>query len=143
MRGGSEEKTVVLNQAALDRLLKAKKQGETLSDVIIRLSETKVTGLQRRGEKEIKTSDGRQLVVGVVQDKCAGAESCVSVAPMVFSLDRSELGGFRRGGTPLGMREVPERTVDSETIIIAANSCPYRAIYVKDTRTGEQLAGDT
>lgn len=136
-----EQLTIPVNEKAYDRLLKAKKKGESLSDVIIRLSEAKVTALQRRGEKEILTSDSRKLVVEIDQDKCAGAESCVSVAPAVFALDPSELGGFRRGGEPLGMREVEERTVRSDTIITAAKSCPYHAIYVKDVETGEELAG--
>jgi len=39
------------------------------------------------------------------------------------------------------MKEVEEKTVDSDTIVVAAKSCPYRAIYVKDSATGEELAG--
>ncbi len=141
MAGNREDKTINLNEKALDRLVKAKKKGETFSDVIIRLSEAKVMALQRRGEKEITTSDDKKLTVQIDQDKCMGAESCVMVAPAVFALDPSELGGFRRGAEPLGMREVEERTVDSETVIVAAKSCPYRAIYVKDAETGDELAG--
>ena len=121
--------------------MKAKRKGESLSDVVIRLSETKVTGLQRRGEKEITTSSSKNLIVQVDQSKCMGAESCVSVAPDVFSLDPRELGGFRRDAEPLGMREVDERTVDLDTILLAAKSCPYHAIYVKDARSNEELVG--
>jgi ferredoxin/predicted CopG family antitoxin len=141
MTENREDKSVSLNKQAFDRLVKAKKKGESFSDVVIRLSEIKVAALQRRGEKEITTSDGHTLVVQIIQDKCMGAESCVVVAPTVFALDSSRLGGFRRGAEPLGMREVEERTVDSETVILAAKSCPYRAIYVKDVETGEELAG--
>jgi ferredoxin/predicted CopG family antitoxin len=138
---GRGEQNVSLSQKAYEILEKAKKKGETLSDVVVRLSETKIMGLQRRGEKEISTSDGKQLIVRIDQDKCAGAESCVKVAPAVFALDPTELGGFRRGAQPLGMREVEEKTVDGDTIVVAAKSCPYRAIYVKDVATGEELAG--
>ena len=138
---GRGEQTVSLSKKAYDILNKAKKKGETLSDVVVRLSETKVAGLQRRGEKEITTSEGKQLMVRIDQDKCAGAESCVQTAPAVFALDPGELGGFRRGAQPLGMREVEEKTVDSDTIVVAAKSCPYRAIYVKDLESGEELAG--
>jgi ferredoxin len=138
---GRGEQSVSLNQKAYDILVKAKKKGETLSDVVVRLSESKIAGLQRRGEKEIDTSDGRRLTVRIDQDKCAGAESCVKMAPSVFALDPTELGGFRRGAQPLGMREVEEKSVDSDTIVVAAKSCPYRAIYVKDVDTGEELAG--
>jgi ferredoxin/predicted CopG family antitoxin len=139
---GRGEQTVSLSQKAYDLLERAKKKGETISDVVVRLSETKIAGLQRRGEKEIMTSDGRRLIVRVDQDKCAGAESCVQAAPLVFALDPTELGGFRRGAQPLGMREVEEKSVDSETIILAAKSCPYHAIYVKDAETEEELAGN-
>lgn len=135
------EQTVSLSQKAYNILEKAMKKGETISDVIVRLSETKIAGLQRRGEKEINTSDGKRLTVKIDQDKCAGAESCVLMAPHVFALDPRELGGFRRGAQPLGMMAVEEKSVDSDTIIIAAKSCPYRAIYIKDVETGEELAG--
>jgi ferredoxin len=138
---GKGQFTISVNQKAYDRLLKAKKKGESMSDVITRLSEAKVTALQRRGEMEIMTSDSRKLIVEIDQDKCAGAESCVSVAPAVFALDPTELGGFRRGGEPLGMKEVEDRTVASDTIVMAAKSCPYHSIYVKDVETGEELAG--
>ena len=141
MAGDGEDKTVNLNEHAFDRLVKAKKKGESFSDVIIRLSEIKVAALQRRGEKEITTSDTRRLVVQIHQDKCMGAESCVVVAPTIFALDSSRLGGFRRGAEPLGMRDVEEQTVDGETVILAAKSCPYNAIYLKDAETGEELAG--
>jgi ferredoxin len=141
LAAGKEQLSISVNQKAYDRLQKAKKKGESLSDVIIRLSDAKVTALQRRGEKEIETSDARRLVVQIDQDKCVGAESCVSVSPEVFALDPSELGGFRRGGAPLGMREVEERSVDSDTIIRAAKSCPYHAIQVREADTGDELAG--
>ena len=136
-----KETTISLNQKAYDRLMKAKRKGETLSDVVVRLSDAKVSALQRRGEMEVLTTDSKRLALQIDQDKCAGAESCVLVAPTVFALDPSELGGFRRDGAPLGMKEVEERTIDSDTIITAAKSCPYHAILVKDQVTGDQLAG--
>ena len=137
----SEERTITLDGRALEILLKAKREDESVSDVINRLSETKVRALQQRGEREISTSDARTLFVRIDQTKCAGAESCVTVAPSVFSLDSSQLGWGRKGNEPLGMKEVAEGTVESETIVIAAVSCPYRAIYVNDRQTGEELAG--
>ncbi len=137
----SVERTVPLNETTLERLRRARREGESYSDVILRLSETKVAALQNRGEKEIMTSDERKLFVRIDQTKCAGAESCVVVAPPVFSLDVSQLGLGRKGREPLGLKDVVERTVDSETILLAAHSCPYRAIYVKDALTGEELAG--
>ena len=132
---------IAINKKAFYALARAQREGETVSDIIIRLSMPRVVSLQRRGEKEITTSDGRELILHVDQDKCAGAESCVMTAPSVFALDPTQLGMFRRGFQPLGMKGEREVAVDSETIIIAAKSCPYRAIYVKDRTTGEELAG--
>ena len=141
MAVNKEDKAITLNERAFDRLVKAKKKGESFSDVIVRLSEVKIAALQRRGEKEITTSDNKKLALQIGQDKCMGAVSCVVVAPTIFALDSTRLGGFRRGMEPLGMKEVEERTVDSETVILAAKSCPYKAIYVKDAETGDELAG--
>ena len=134
----SEDKTIEVSKKAYDRLSWAKKEGESLSDVIIRLTSTKLDGLQRRGEKEILTSDEKTLVLSIDQGKCMGAESCVALAPLVFALDESNLG-FGSQGEPLGIRDVMEKEVDSESIIVAANSCPYKAIFVKNADTGEQL----
>jgi ferredoxin len=114
-------------------------EGESIDDVIMRLTSTKLFGLRRRGEEEILTSDDRTLSVSVDQDLCMGAESCVAIAPEVFSLDENQLG--RRTGTePLGMRDVEEKTVESERIIRAAKSCPYKAIRVRDKKTDDHLA---
>ena len=132
---------IAINKKALYALARAQQEGETASDIIVRLSLPRVASLQRRGEKEIATSDGRELIVRIDQDKCAGAESCVVTAPSVFALDPTQLGVFKRGSQPLGMKEVGHESVDSETIIIAAKSCPYRAIYLRDKTTGEELAG--
>ena len=139
MEETAEERTVVLNEKAHSMLRKAKKVGESFSDVVIRLSSAKIAGLQKRGENEIVTSDERKLIVTVNQDVCVGAESCVTLAPEVFSLDESQLGGRRWDTEPLGMREVEERTLDSERIILAAKSCPYQAITVRDAKTSEQI----
>ncbi len=141
MGEGKEEDIIRLDGKTLETLRKAKKERESLSDVIARLAEAKVVALQQRGEREVITSDEKKLLVRIDQSKCAGAESCVSVAPAVFSLDLTQLGWGHKGSDPLGIKEVREGTIDSETIVIAAVSCPYRAIYVKDAGTGEELAG--
>ena len=133
---------IILDEKAHERISKARREGETDSDVVLRLSDTKVAGLQSRGEGVIMSSDERKLLVPVIEDKCMGAESCVMVAPHVFSLDTKQLGMFSKGNAPLGMKETVDRTVDSETIVLAAKSCPYKAIYVKDAETGEDLARD-
>lgn len=128
-----------MSERAYKTLVRARKEGESFSNVILRLSSTKLFGLQKRGENEIKTSDGKKLRVRVEQDYCLGAESCATLAPEVFALDESQLWGFNWGAEPLGMMEVPEGTIESERIIEAAKSCPYKAIVVTDAETGEQI----
>lgn len=137
-RVSEEARRVTLSDKVFQRLTRAKQTGEDIDDVILRLTSTKLFGLQRRGEEEILTSDGVTLSVGVDQDLCMGAESCVGLAPEVFSLDESQLG--RRTSTePLGMIEVEEGTIDSDKIIRAAKSCPYQAIHVRDAKTNDQF----
>ncbi len=102
----------------------------------------RIQNLQQRGKRRIVTSDSKELLVEVDQTRCMGAESCLMVAPQVFALDPGQLGLFRRGNQPLGLKPVSERVIDSETIIIAAKSCPYRAIHVRDLDNEEELAGD-
>ncbi|MDV3244044.1 MAG: ferredoxin [Nitrososphaerales archaeon] len=137
MGGGEQE--IKINDKAFNRLSRARREGETLSDVIIRLSAATLEGLQRRGEQEIVTSDGRKLTVSIAQDKCLGAMSCVTLAPAVFAYDTTEKGLWRRHDEPLGMKEVEEGEVGSEAISLAAESCPYQAIKVRDAETGEVL----
>ncbi len=134
-----EEKTIALSSRAYERLGRARREGESFSDVILRLSSTKLFGLQKRGENEMLTSDERKLVVRIDQDLCLGAESCVTLAPEVFALDESQLGGRRKETEPLGMMDVEEKSVESERIIRAARSCPYRAIIIRDAETGDQI----
>jgi ferredoxin/predicted CopG family antitoxin len=131
--------TIEVNKKAYDRLTWAKKKNENYSDVIVRLTSTRLDGLQRRGDKEIRTSDNKRIVLSVDQGKCMGAESCVTIAPNVFALDESNLGFGRSEAEPLGMRDIMEGEVDSDTVFEAARSCPYKAIHVKDYDTGEEL----
>ncbi|MBI2184334.1 MAG: ferredoxin [Thaumarchaeota archaeon] len=136
----SENYSLPVNEKAYDTLAKARKTGENFSDVIMRLASTKLVGLQKRGEQVITSSDGKKISIKIEQDLCFGAESCVNLAPMVFALDVSHLGFGRKGSEPLGMMDVPEGSVTSETVVLAARSCPYRAIIVKDVESGEQLS---
>lgn len=136
----SEERSVPVSERAYERLTWAKKEGESYSEVIIRLTATTLEGLQRRGEKEIVTSDGKRLNVSVEQSKCLGAMSCVGLAPEVFAIDVSQLGLTRKRDEPLGMRDVMEGEVDSDVLVRAAQSCPYQAIHVRDAETGEEIS---
>ncbi len=133
----ADGKTITLDDQAFERLTWARRKEETYSDVVIRLTSMKLEGLRRRGESEVVTSDNRRLGIRIEQEKCSGAESCVTLAPEVFALDPTQLG--RTHLEPLGVREVMEKTLDSETIIRAAKSCPYGAIHVRDMASGEEL----
>ena len=133
----SEGNTIVVNPKAFEKLTWAKREDEDYSDVILRLVSTKLDGLQRRGEMEIVTRDNRRLILSIEQNLCMGAESCVRIAPEVFALDESRLSGKQY--EPLGMREVMDREVPSDTIISASQTCPYKAIKVVDAETGEQI----
>jgi ferredoxin len=135
----AEDTEIHISNRAFDRISRARREGETLSDVIIRLSAATLEGLQRRGEMEVVTSEGKKLVISIDQDKCLGAMSCVTLAPSVFAYDKTEAGLWRRNAEPLGMMEVEKGEVSSETLHLAAESCPYKAIFLKDAETGEQL----
>jgi ferredoxin/predicted CopG family antitoxin len=130
------ESMITIDRAAFQKLNWAMKKGESYTDVILRLISTKLDGLQRRGEKEVVTRDNRRLILNVDQAKCLGAESCAALAPMVFALDLSHF----KDGEPLAFRDIMDRTVDSDTIVRAAISCPYKAIFVKDAESGEELS---
>jgi ferredoxin/predicted CopG family antitoxin len=133
------ERTIPLSEPAYDRLRRAKREGETFSEVVKRLSSTKLLGLQKRGEAEITTSGGRKLLIRIDQASCLGAESCAILAPEVFALDESQLGGNKRSGEPLGLMDVEEGIVDSEKIIRAGRSCPYQAIFISDAQSSERI----
>ncbi len=129
---------VEVSAKAFDKLSRANKQNENFSDVIIRLMSTTLEGLQRRGEKEIVTQDNRRLALSVEQGICMGAESCVELAPEIFALDLTNLGFGLKEAAPLGMRDVMDREIHSEKILTAVQSCPYKAIIVKDLESGER-----
>lgn len=134
-----EGREIKVNEKAFARLDRAKKEGESYSDVIIRLSTSTLEGLQRRGEQEVVTSEGRRLILSIDQAECLGAMSCVQMAPSVFAYDTTWAGSWRKRAEPLGMMEVEEGTVKTETLRLAAESCPYGAITIRDAETGEQL----
>jgi ferredoxin len=66
--------------------------------------------------------------VKVVRDLCISAATCVAVAPQVFELDTENKAVIKEGA-----KDVPEN------ILLAAQSCPARAIVIVDTETGQQI----
>jgi ferredoxin/predicted CopG family antitoxin len=131
-----EERRIPISEKAYERLTFARRDEESFSDVIIRLSSSTLEALQRRGEKEIVTSEGRKLTVSIDQGVCLGAMSCVALAPSLFAIDVTQLGVLRKHDEPLGMKDVLEGEIDSESLVLAAESCPYKAIRIKDTESG-------
>jgi ferredoxin len=92
---------------------------------------------QRSVQFRTRTGDERNLRVTIDWDKCMGAGSCVIVAPSVFQLDeKAEKSVFI---SRAALRVKDPDSVDNETMIIAAQSCPYSAIIVEDEKTGERI----
>jgi ferredoxin len=126
--------TVELSDKAYRMLLNAKRPGETVSDTIARNPEIRKANLQKRGEVDITTLEGKKLKAGIVEDLCLGTGFCAVLAPEHFSLERTKIGE-----EPLGIADADEKLVDLERLRRAAESCPWRAIYLKDSDTGDFL----
>ena len=125
---------VELSDKAYGMLLKAKRPGESISDTITRNPEIRKANLQKRGEVDITTTEGRKLKAGIIEDLCLGTGFCAVLAPEHFSLERREIGA-----EPLGIADADEKLVDFERLKRAAESCPWRAIYLKDSDTGDYV----
>lgn len=66
--------------------------------------------------------------IQVKRDDCIGAASCVAFSPTVFELD-----GQTKAVIIDGAEDTPEN------ILMAAQSCPTKAIIVTDAETGEVI----
>jgi len=66
--------------------------------------------------------------IKVLRNLCIGAASCVAVSPNIFKLDDKNKAIVQEGGS-----DVPEN------ILLAAQSCPTKAIIIIDTETGQQV----
>jgi ferredoxin len=126
--------TVDLTDKAYKMLVNAKRPGETVSDTIIRNPDIRKANLQKRGEIDIITLEGKKLEAGIVEDLCLGTGFCAVLAPEHFSLERTQIGA-----EPLGIADADEKLVALERLRRAAESCPWRAIYLKDSETGDYL----
>lgn len=80
---------------------------------------------QSGGDKEVVIG---KYKVKVVRDACISAASCVAVAAATFELDDENKAVIKEGSTD------PE-----ETILMAAQSCPTKAIIITDNETGKQV----
>jgi ferredoxin len=66
--------------------------------------------------------------IKVIRNDCIGAASCVAVSPSVFELDKDKKAVVFEGASD-----------ESDNILIAAQSCPTKAIVITDAETGKQV----
>ena len=81
-------------------------------------------------KKPLEAPQGKPIKIGkIVVDRnlCIGAASCIAVAPGVFELDSENKAVVYN-----------DKGADSETIILAAKSCPTQAILIFDEE-GNQI----
>lgn len=77
------------------------------------------------GDKEVQIG---KYKVKVIRDLCIGAASCIAVSPNIFKLDGENKAVILEQG-----QDVPEN------ILMAAQSCPTKAIIIIDTETNKQV----
>lgn len=77
------------------------------------------------GDKEVQIG---KYKVKVIRSLCIGAASCVAVSPNIFQLDSENKAVVQEG-----RNDVPEN------IMLAAQSCPTKAIVIFDTETNKQV----
>jgi len=78
-----------------------------------------------------------KLKVEIDKNSCMGAASCVTLAPQVFKLDESSLKSSFISSAPLVILD--ENGATNQTIFDAAQTCPYKAILLKNVNTNEQI----
>ena len=66
--------------------------------------------------------------VKVIRNTCIAAASCVAISPQTFELDDAQKAKVLAGST-----DTPEN------ILMAAQSCPTKAIVIEDMETGQQI----
>ena len=80
---------------------------------------------QTTPDKEVKVG---KYIIKVVRGLCIGAATCVAVSPQTFILDTENKA------------TVKGDSADAESsILLAAQSCPTKAIIIIDSETGKQV----
>jgi len=79
-----------------------------------------------------KPTEDKEVQIGkykvkVIKSLCIGAASCIAVSPNIFKLDGENKAVILEG------QDTPEN------ILMAAQSCPTKAIIVIDTETNTQV----
>lgn len=67
-------------------------------------------------------------MVKVLREACIGAASCIAFSPSVFELDTE-----KKAVIVSGADDTPDN------LLMAAQSCPTKAIVLIDAETGEQV----
>ena len=80
--------------------------------------------------------EGTKVRVGIDHDLCMGSASCVELAPEIFRLDWSKRKSMF---DPAPLERIGDIGAAPERIFRAAQSCPYRAIYLEDADKGERI----
>lgn len=70
----------------------------------------------------------KRKIVKVMVDKslCIGAASCLAIAPDIFELDKENIAVVKK-----------DAPVNNETALLAAQSCPTKAISLYDEEGGQ------
>ena len=79
----------------------------------------------------------RNIDVNIEKESCMGVGSCVSIAPQVFKIDEASLKSSFMAYAPLEVLD--KKGASNQTILEAAQSCPYKAIIVEDKDSNEQI----
>ncbi len=80
--------------------------------------------IQQTEDKEIQIG---KYKIKVIRNLCIGAASCIAISPNIFKLDNENKAIILEG------QDVPEN------ILMAAQSCPTKAIVIFDTETNTQV----
>ena len=93
-----------------------------------------VDGNQQQPNQQAQAdAEDKEVIIGkykvkVIRDKCISAATCVAIAANTFQLDGENKAVIQENSTD-----------DSDTILMAAQSCPTKAIIVIDNETGKQV----
>ena len=75
--------------------------------------------------------------VNIEKEACLGVGSCVAIAPQVLKIDEASLKSSFMAYAPLEVLD--KKGASNQTILEAAQSCPYKAIIVEDKDSNEQI----
>ena len=84
--------------------------------------------MDKQDSQQDKTVQIGKYKVKVIRNLCIGAASCIAVSPNVFELDSENKAIIKNGASD-----------SEENILMAAQSCPTKAIIITDSETGQQI----